>query len=1113
MFDAGELWATLYLNRDPFTRGLEEAMAEAKAFEEDGVTVPVRLDAGAFDAGQAAVSVQKDAMSSPVSTSVSMDAGAFDAGAAAVAATKRAMADPVFVTVEFEGKYDSLLTQLFAAGVAPGEASDALASMGEKAKDARGYVSDYMQRFGMQTAPERQAVADSIVEAVLPSVDQIKTAVEDTLYSYSFGQLVADALYREFGNGRLEGFQREASVAFGPDGFQLALMSAAARAATGPEGQLALPAAGQTWSSGATDAAWAAIQRDIGSAVRFSQNTSASGDIGTQLLFGLPHIGGALGALDPLNAGAGGRGGGGVLGTAANFADGRFLQFLGVPAAGAGALALSLPVIVSLGSALFTAAAGMLALGVAAAPTFAHIASGYSAVNQANDAIQQAVPGTQAWVSAIQGVSAAWTSVDMAANNGAIRSAVADIQGLFSGNNPVMMQAQGWLVNQIGNVTGFIGGHGGHIFEPLIVSTENAVSGLIAGAEHAMGSTHFANFILGLSHDVGPAIRGLASIGLNIAHFIGGLAHAAGYGGEGLNLLVQLTGTLAQITHSSAFTGFVQGFITVDRTVLSIISGIFRIGSAIDRYLHIPMASTLGVALGAYMAMDRLVKLGGAIAGSTAVSNGGIRALLGGGEAAAGGAGGGILPWIGRAIVPDAALSSDAAAAGFGTIAMAALPLLAPVLAYQFNSESAFQRYQAQQLYAQNPGMNARQIEAMGISQMGQHTGLAPQPGASTGYLSSAGPLETLLGTSVWAPGDLAKMAMATHVQGAMTDQAAAAYRILPAAWRSQAGNYATMLSQSFAAIVNQAYNTQSQAVPPPDFTQIPAQHAQFIGSMLAGLTSRNQTALGWENNYLNLMHHYGTSIDVPQITGFNKQGVALGSTLNPIATIAASAPQDLASIIDALHSSDPKVRGAVHQLFQAMTEQILIGNIAAMAAAGKGVTQLTAYIGTLLTSGTPGVRQAAMAVAHALNIPIPTILSHWQMALNQLSAMFGGTAAQIRSLMASSAGVTALHGGFYGGHRATGGPVSPMMAYLVGERGPELFVPGQSGTIVPNSALNSTGGVRGANFTVNLYIDASGSSSQISATGGANALAKQVIPIIRQSLRSAVATVAPVSH
>jgi hypothetical protein len=54
---------------------------------------------------------------------------------------------------------------------------------------------------------------------------------------------------------------------------------------------------------------------------------------------------------------------------------------------------------------------------------------------------------------------------------------------------------------------------------------------------------------------------------------------------------------------------------------------------------------------------------------------------------------------------------------------------------------------------------------------------------------------------------------------------------------------------------------------------------------------------------------------------------------------------------------------------------------------------------------------------------------------------------------------------------------------------------------------------VRGANFTVNLYIDASGSSSQISATGGANALAKQVIPIIRQSLRSAVATVAPVSH
>jgi len=41
---------------------------------------------------------------------------------------------------------------------------------------------------------------------------------------------------------------------------------------------------------------------------------------------------------------------------------------------------------------------------------------------------------------------------------------------------------------------------------------------------------------------------------------------------------------------------------------------------------------------------------------------------------------------------------------------------------------------------------------------------------------------------------------------------------------------------------------------------------------------------------------------------------------------------------------------------------------------------------------------------------------------------------------------------------RATGGPVSRARSYLVGERGPELFVPSSSGSIVPNHALGAPG-------------------------------------------------------
>lgn len=44
-----------------------------------------------------------------------------------------------------------------------------------------------------------------------------------------------------------------------------------------------------------------------------------------------------------------------------------------------------------------------------------------------------------------------------------------------------------------------------------------------------------------------------------------------------------------------------------------------------------------------------------------------------------------------------------------------------------------------------------------------------------------------------------------------------------------------------------------------------------------------------------------------------------------------------------------------------------------------------------------------------------------------------------------------------FGGARANGGLVSAGEAYLVGERGPELFVPGASGTIVPNSAQRAS--------------------------------------------------------
>jgi phage-related minor tail protein len=50
---------------------------------------------------------------------------------------------------------------------------------------------------------------------------------------------------------------------------------------------------------------------------------------------------------------------------------------------------------------------------------------------------------------------------------------------------------------------------------------------------------------------------------------------------------------------------------------------------------------------------------------------------------------------------------------------------------------------------------------------------------------------------------------------------------------------------------------------------------------------------------------------------------------------------------------------------------------------------------------------------------------------------------------------------------RATGGTVSGGKPYMVGERGPELMVPGRTGTVVPNDQLSGGGVI--VNQTINI--------------------------------------------
>lgn len=110
-----------------------------------------------------------------------------------------------------------------------------------------------------------------------------------------------------------------------------------------------------------------------------------------------------------------------------------------------------------------------------------------------------------------------------------------------------------------------------------------------------------------------------------------------------------------------------------------------------------------------------------------------------------------------------------------------------------------------------------------------------------------------------------------------------------------------------------------------------------------------------------------------------------------------------------------------------------------------------------------------------------------------------------INALVGNSGGLGGAIASLFGAPgRATGGPVSPGRAYVVGERGPELFVPTSAGQIAPagvsgralggptpsgQSAANGAGGAR--DVRVAITINASGAE-------GASALAQSSRQVAR---------------
>ena len=92
--------------------------------------------------------------------------------------------------------------------------------------------------------------------------------------------------------------------------------------------------------------------------------------------------------------------------------------------------------------------------------------------------------------------------------------------------------------------------------------------------------------------------------------------------------------------------------------------------------------------------------------------------------------------------------------------------------------------------------------------------------------------------------------------------------------------------------------------------------------------------------------------------------------------------------------------------------------------------------------------------------------------------------------------GIGGFLGGLIGGLFANGGKPPINKISVVGERGPELFVPRSAGTIIPNSKI----GGGGTTNIVTVNVDASGTSAAGNEPD-ANALGALIGSVVQQKL------------
>jgi hypothetical protein len=227
---------------------------------------------------------------------------------------------------------------------------------------------------------------------------------------------------------------------------------------------------------------------------------------------------------------------------------------------------------------------------------------------------------------------------------------------------------------------------------------------------------------------------------------------------------------------------------------------------------------------------------------------------------------------------------------------------------------------------------------------------------------------------------------------------------------------------------------------------------------------------------------------------------------------VATSADNARTTAAAQVQTPQEKIEERIGALKKELADLTNVGNIAITVADGIGTAFGDSFKGIISGSMTAKEALASFFTSVAdmfLDMAAQIIAKMIQMAiLNTIVGLLPGAGGAGGGFGAGGAGFggsnafgsfdagggLAFGGGLNLMARANGGPVSSGQTYMVGERGPELFVPGRSGTIVANDKMG------GGSTNVIVNVDAKGSSVEGNEQG-ANQLGRVISAAVQSEL------------